>query len=73
MYKTPKRMCIIREQFEIGNRVCIHGRSEKQKCRLCGYVSECCGQPIYSHTTAYICTTCHQPCDMIKINKKVDK
>lgn len=48
------------------NRTCIHGRTEKQRCKLCDLRSKCCQAPVTveGHTTHYyVCTNCGQPCD----------
>lgn len=53
-------------------RRCIHGRTEKQKCRLCDMVSRCCSAAIdIARENAnvgfeYVCEGCGKKCDVMR-------
>ena len=47
-------------------RRCIHGRTEKQRCKLCSLRSQCCNGAVYLSEKAYSCETCGKACDVYK-------
>ena len=49
-------------------RRCINGRSDRQRCRLCGLHSACCDADVRvagRTTHYYVCEACEKPCKTV--------
>lgn len=51
-------------------RLCVHGRTERQKCALCRLRSSCCGDTVqqvkHRRSKYYVCDRCGLRCKVVK-------